>query len=61
LVLFIIGNLNVQKWGGIEWHDVRTKLHENPLTGLHLLGGMHTDRYADVGQGEPPLKNKERE
>jgi len=37
--LLIIGKYEVQGWDDLWWHDVHTKLHENPSVGLEVMRG----------------------
>jgi hypothetical protein len=33
--------------GPLEWHYLRTKFHENILSGSEFIGGGHTDSRTD--------------
>jgi hypothetical protein len=36
--------LKIIESGHLEWHYLRTKFHENILSGSEVIGGEHTDR-----------------
>jgi hypothetical protein len=42
LVLLMIGNYKIQRWGRLQWHDAHTKFNESPPTFQNLLDGTET-------------------
>jgi hypothetical protein len=41
LMLFILGNYEIQGVGGLQLHDVRTKFHGNVSAGSELIDWGH--------------------
>jgi len=38
LVLLLVGNYKLQRWDGLQWHNVHTKFQTNQLTGSEVIG-----------------------
>lgn len=48
LVLLIEDTLKVQKWRGLQYHDVYTRFRENALVGFHgILANRHVISFSN--------------
>jgi hypothetical protein len=43
LLLATAGNYRVQSWGGLQWHSIHAKFHENQSTASKVKRGTHKD------------------